>query len=406
MIAETKTTEPAPRLPLLSICIPTYNRAHLLRVALETLLPQVRECGDLVEVWISDNASSDNTAEVVEGARALGPLHYSRNASNLGFHGNTVKLTTELARGGYVWVLGDDDLLMPGMVGRILNTIQANQGMEAFYLNYGIAQYPEDWPANSVGGYTGKLRKLHLDSEQDHIVRQWKELIHHETDLCTELFAQIVRRAIWVDYWSRHSVDPPAGDTMRAVYPHSVMWAETIMNKPCYYMGQAASVCFYGSQWYTESFRDIIVFHYVRLLRFYHQMGLAGTQLRKCERGVLSFCESPLRHLLADRSRPALGTLVRFMAGGWPYGRAWIVAAKAVRGADRPWVISMLLGCLGKGNKLFRLFDPWKPRPGQPTPGQVRQDMTYPSKPGRTELPREISPNPHPSLAAETTSTA
>ena len=59
--------------PLLSICIPTYNRAELLRSALLSLVPQVKESGGEVELVVSDNCSTDDTRRVVEWARQFGP---------------------------------------------------------------------------------------------------------------------------------------------------------------------------------------------------------------------------------------------------------------------------------------------------------------------------------------------
>jgi glycosyltransferase involved in cell wall biosynthesis len=365
--------------PLLSICIPTYNRAHLLRVSLQTLLPQVKECATQVEVWISDNASSDNTAEVVEASRAIGPLHYSRNDSNLGYHGNTIKLSTQLARGEYVWVLGDDDLLMPGMIRRILDTIHAHRDLETFYLNYGIARYPDDWPAICIGGYTGKLRRLHVDSVEDRSVRYWKEFIRVETDICTEMFAQIVRRDIWVNYWHGRSVDAPAANTMTAVYPHSVMWAETIMNMPSYFIGEPATACFHGSQWYSAHLTHYMLFPYTQLFQFYHKMGLDGVQLQECERGLFTLCEHYLNLELLDRTKPALGMLARFLSINWLYATAWRSVARAIRRADRPWLISKVLGGLGRVNRLLRLFDLWT---RDPEPGQ----MAHPRVVGHTNL--------------------
>jgi hypothetical protein len=180
------------------------------------------------------------------------------------------------------------------------------------------------------------------------------------------MFCQIVRRDIWINYWSGRPVDPPTAETTAAVYPHSVMWADTIMNKPSYYIGDPASVCFHGSQWYTESLTDIRLYNYPGLFRVYHKLGLSGAQLRECERAVFAFCEPPLRQVLADKSRPALRTLVRYFSTGWPYPTAWRVAARAIRRTNRPWLISKLLGGLGKMNKLLPLFVPWEPPPGQP----------------------------------------
>ena len=53
--------------PVLSICIPTRNRCHLLRLSLESLTRQpIFSNTDAVEIVVSDNASDDETAEVVD----------------------------------------------------------------------------------------------------------------------------------------------------------------------------------------------------------------------------------------------------------------------------------------------------------------------------------------------------
>ena len=51
--------------PLISICIPTYNRAELLDYCLENLAA-LKDCGRPVEIVISDNGSTDRTPEVIE----------------------------------------------------------------------------------------------------------------------------------------------------------------------------------------------------------------------------------------------------------------------------------------------------------------------------------------------------
>jgi hypothetical protein len=272
--------------------------------------------------------------------------------------------------------LGDDDLLMPGMIRRILDTIQANREIESFYLNYGIARFPDDWPADCIGGFTGKLRKLHIDAVQDRLVRCWKEFIHPNTDLCTEMFCQIVRRDIWVDYWSCRPVDPPSANTTAAVFPHSMMWAATIMNKPSYFIGDPVSVCFYGSQWYIEARAEIFALNYTSLFRLYHRAGLSGDHLKECERGVFSFCELSLSQLLSDPASPPRCTIARFLAVGWCYPTAWKVLARAIRRANRPWVASKLLGGIGKVNKLIGFFDPWKTITDHPCPGQSNRNET------------------------------
>ena len=75
--------------PLLTIAIPTWNRASFLALNLERLSQEGLNTWDLVEVLISDNASTDGTQRVVSEAVAVGmPVRYIRNAENIGSDAN------------------------------------------------------------------------------------------------------------------------------------------------------------------------------------------------------------------------------------------------------------------------------------------------------------------------------
>ena len=118
----------------LSICIPTYNRAELLRECLASVIPQVLNYAE-VEVIVSDNASPDRTQEVVEEFRGQYPkLLTYRNSKNLGYTGNQVKCF-EYASGDYLAILCDDDLYQPGLVDRLL-TVLADGEYAFIALNY------------------------------------------------------------------------------------------------------------------------------------------------------------------------------------------------------------------------------------------------------------------------------
>lgn len=76
--------------PRLSLCIMTHNRADLLPVALDSALREASAAEPgLVEVLVSDNASSDATPAVLAGFRERFPaLRTLRLEKNLGFDGN------------------------------------------------------------------------------------------------------------------------------------------------------------------------------------------------------------------------------------------------------------------------------------------------------------------------------
>jgi glycosyltransferase involved in cell wall biosynthesis len=115
---------------LLTIAIPTYNRAQFLDGSLAIIQSQFIAMKHNVEIIVSDNCSSDNTKDVVEKYICDGvPIKYIRNQKNLGMDGNFVQCF-RMAKGRYVWCLGDDDYLAAGTLDYLLNILYNN--------NYGL----------------------------------------------------------------------------------------------------------------------------------------------------------------------------------------------------------------------------------------------------------------------------
>jgi glycosyltransferase involved in cell wall biosynthesis len=116
-------------MPVLSICIPTHNRSHLLRESLASILASADRYKDQVEIVISDNASTDSTAEVVEVFRGKGhTINFVRQKENIGPHRN-FRAVAEKSHGRYVWLFGDDDKMAIEAVGEVLERIQDGADM-------------------------------------------------------------------------------------------------------------------------------------------------------------------------------------------------------------------------------------------------------------------------------------
>lgn len=116
---------------ILSICIPTYNRAEYIKETLRSIFDQIEpEFAQTVEVCISDNASSDNTESVIVQLQKVSPIQivYSRNEKNEGADRNYMKVVS-LARGEYCWFMGSDDLLAPGALKSILDRLQSRHSI-------------------------------------------------------------------------------------------------------------------------------------------------------------------------------------------------------------------------------------------------------------------------------------
>jgi glycosyltransferase involved in cell wall biosynthesis len=108
--------------PLVTIGIPTYQRAAQLARALDSALQQThRE----IEVVISDNASLDGTESVCRAAAIRDDrVRYLRQQCNQGPTANFNLLFGQV-RGEYVMMLADDDWLDPGYVAACLNVLRS-----------------------------------------------------------------------------------------------------------------------------------------------------------------------------------------------------------------------------------------------------------------------------------------
>jgi glycosyltransferase involved in cell wall biosynthesis len=243
---ESANIKTEPR-PLLSICIPTYNRAIFLKIMLQALLPQVKECGDLVEVWILDNASEDNTQEVLEQCKTLGPFRVKRQPSNLGPTSNIVEGPSKQATGKYAWVLGDHNLLRPGTLRRILNRLKENDDFDVFYVNYRAASYPDQWPESAIGGHDGPFNYIGNPEVKDGPIKKWSDLLTPNSAICTQNYVHIVTTSTWRDFWKhiRIGMDYSSAQT---TYPHTMMLIETKLNSQAMVISEPCFTIFNGAQ--------------------------------------------------------------------------------------------------------------------------------------------------------------
>lgn len=120
----------------LSICIPTYNRSECLSECLQSVLMSVAGHERDIEILISDNASNDDTKDIVRAFQKTNPwILYHRNDQNIGAERNFYLLAT-LAQGDNIWIFGDDDKMEVGAVGAVLESIRA--GYNLTVCNYSL----------------------------------------------------------------------------------------------------------------------------------------------------------------------------------------------------------------------------------------------------------------------------
>ena len=107
---------------VLSLCIPTYNRAACLRQQFLRMLSLSQEQLDCMEILISDNCSTDDTEKIVRQFQDKIPLIYIRNEENVGPDSNFLQCINK-ATGKYVWLLGDDDYFLTTHLTELLSLL-------------------------------------------------------------------------------------------------------------------------------------------------------------------------------------------------------------------------------------------------------------------------------------------
>jgi glycosyltransferase involved in cell wall biosynthesis len=109
--------------PVVSIGLPVYNGGNYLRTALDTILHQSYQN---IELIISDNASTDDTAQICREFQANdGRVRFYGNHKNLGAAANYNRVF-ELARGKYFKWAAHDDVLAPSFIEQAVETLEAN----------------------------------------------------------------------------------------------------------------------------------------------------------------------------------------------------------------------------------------------------------------------------------------
>jgi glycosyltransferase involved in cell wall biosynthesis len=119
--------------PLISICIPTYNRASMLKRALQSALTQDYQN---IEVVVSDNASTDGTQNIVHAFNDP-RVRYYRNPYNVGALINFRRAVYDYAQGKYAIFLADDDYFLDCFyISKAVRLLEDNPHMVFVFSNW------------------------------------------------------------------------------------------------------------------------------------------------------------------------------------------------------------------------------------------------------------------------------
>ncbi len=148
-----------PNNPSVAICIPTYNQAQYL---IESVTSACRQTYPNVEVWVSDDHSTDETPQVMEQLCQQFPqVHYYQQPKNMGIAGNNSWLMSQ-PKTEFIVRLDSDDSLMPNYVEKLVSLLQKYP--EAGYAHTAIQEMDEYGKNHSIGRVA---RKKEFQNSED-----------------------------------------------------------------------------------------------------------------------------------------------------------------------------------------------------------------------------------------------
>ena len=179
---------------LITIGIPTYNRAHILNIFFEKLFEIAIAHPGKIEIIISDNCSSDNTNEIckhnIKTLSEFCSIKYSRNKTNIGISKNITSLIYK-SSGEYFILLGDDDYIEVNNFSKIIKILESKNKPSA------IIQGIPNNKHKTIKGYSSYLNASKFFYEYGNCYYGIINSIEAKKALNDNSFRKAIEQTVW-----------------------------------------------------------------------------------------------------------------------------------------------------------------------------------------------------------------
>ncbi len=234
------------RRPLLTCAITTFNRAPWLRHSLPRLLEATRPWRDIVEVVVCDNASTDETPDLVGRFRRETNFSFCRNQVNVGMLGN-LGATARASNGAFVWLLGDDDLLIEGALENVLEGLARHPDVEMAYMNYSYTQFDDPAELEDVNRLIASATPI-AEGGPNRYAAELRDVAGLNENLFTAIYTCAFRRDHALRAYQLDTRGPPFTSLATCV-PSSVYALAALQNRPAWWVGEPAVVVNMNVSW-------------------------------------------------------------------------------------------------------------------------------------------------------------
>lgn len=282
------------KIPRVSLCIPTYNRSAHLENCLNSIILCNSQSELKFQVCVSDNNSDDETEDVVSRAQLVINIKYKKNKSNLGIPKNFINVVS-MADGEFIWLIGDDDLLMPNAIADLYNLFDKNPLVDFFYVNsYHLnADYSKNYPAPFDIANLPKdmvpFSKWKVDGEMNFL-----DLINPQIsfDFLGGMFLSVFRKKNWennINILDKNAVqDSRVFSHFDNTFPHVKIFAKAFASSRAYFNSRPLNVCLSGAREWSPMYPLIHSVRLVEALQEYRKNGLPYLKYIYCKNYALN----------------------------------------------------------------------------------------------------------------------
>ncbi len=278
----------------LSICIPTYNRAAHLTNCLQSIISINHAPQFDFEICVSDNCSTDNTEQVVRDAQQKIAIKYQKNSTNIGMTKNFLNVV-KMADGEFVWLIGDDDLLLPNTFTRLFELLNTYPKIDFFYLNsYHLTtefvfSFPQPFNTENLPKNMKPFSKYTKSGEM-----RFLDLIDPAIsfDFLGGIFLSVFRRSNWVE--NTNALDQSAINDSRTfsyfdnTFPHLKIYAKAFSKSKAYFNTEPLSVCLTGAREWSPMQPLVMSIRLIEALDEYKKNGLSYFKYLYCKNYALN----------------------------------------------------------------------------------------------------------------------
>ena len=260
---------------------------------LKSIISCSLNAGSNFQVCVSDNNSTDDTENVVRIAKTEIDIKYHKNNSNLGHARNFLNVVA-MADGDFIWLVGDDDLLMPYAIEILYKLIDGHPDVDFFFVNsfHLDAEYLINYPA--------PFETVNLPKDMVPFSK-WKnegempflKLIDPRIafDFLGGMFYSVFRKKKWlmnVNVLEENALqDNRTFSHFDNTFPHVKIFAKAFSKSIAYFNVQPLNVCLSGAREWAPMSPMIVSVRLVEALKEYRKNGLSFWQYVYCKNYAL-----------------------------------------------------------------------------------------------------------------------